>query len=83
LSAKNVVAKKAKTVKFTAKLLDKNGKAFKNKVVTFKIKGKKYSAKTNAKGIATASLKNLNVGKYFIYSTFGGYTIKNTVTIKK
>ena len=83
LSAKNVVAKKATTVKFTAKLLDKNGKAFKNKVVTFKIKGKKYSAKTNAKGIATASLKNLNAGKYFIYSSFGGYTIKNTLTIKK
>ena len=83
LSAKNIVAKKAKAVKFSAKLLDKNGKAFKNKVITFKIKGKKYSAKTNAKGIATASLQNLNVGKYFIYSSFGGYTIKNTVTIKK
>ena len=83
LSAKNIAVKKAKIVKFSAKLLDKNGKAFKNKVVTFKIKGKKYSAKTNYQGIATASLQNLNVGNYFIYSSFGGYTIKNTVKIKK
>ena len=83
LSAKNIAAKKGKIVKFSAKLLNKKGKVFKNKVVTFKIKGKKYTAKTNAKGIATASLKNLKAGKYFIYSSFGGCTIKNTVTIKK
>ena len=80
---KNLSKKKAKTVKFTAKLVNKNGKILKNKKITFKVKNKKYTAKTNAKGIATLSLKNLKVGKYTITSSYGGCTVKNTLTIKK
>jgi hypothetical protein len=83
LTAKNIVKKKAKTIKFSAKLVDKNGKALKNKKITFKIKGKTYKAKTNKKGVATASIKNLKVGKFTITSSYGGCTIKNTIKIKK
>jgi hypothetical protein len=83
LTAKNVVGKKSKTTKFSVKLVDKNGKVLKNKKISIKIKNKKYSVKTNAKGIATLSIKNYKVGKYTAISSYGGCTIKNTITIKK
>ncbi len=83
LTAKNISKKKAKTTKFTVKLVNKNGKVLKNKKITFKLKNKKYTAKTNSKGVATLSLKNLKVGKYTLTSSYGGCTIKNTITIKK
>lgn len=83
LTAKNVVGKKSKTTKFNVKLVDKNGKVLKNKKITIKVKNKKYSVKTNAKGIATLSIKNYKVGKYAVTSSYGGCTIKNTITIKK
>lgn len=83
LTAKNIIKKKAKKIKFSVKVVNKNGKAVKNKKVTFKIKGKKYSAKTNKKGVATVSIKNLKVGKFTITSSYGGFTIKNTIKIKK
>ena len=83
LTAKNISKKKSKTTKFTVKLVDKKGKILKNKKITFKFKNKNYAAKTNSKGIATLSLKNINVGKYTITSSYGGCTIKNTITIKK
>ncbi|WP_298500455.1 right-handed parallel beta-helix repeat-containing protein [uncultured Methanobrevibacter sp.] len=83
LTAKDVSQKKSKTTKFTVKLVDKKGKILKNKKITFKFKNKQYSAKTNSKGIATLSLKNLGVGKNTITSSYGGCTIKNKITIKK
>ena len=81
--AKNLSKKKAKTIKYTAKVVNKNGKILKNKKVTFKIKNKKYSAKTNNKGIATISLKNYKVGKYSAVISYGGCSVKKTITIKK
>ncbi|MBQ2962738.1 C1 family peptidase [Methanobrevibacter sp.] len=78
---KNLSHKKAKTIKFTAKLVNTKGAILKNKYITFKFKGKKYKRKTNAKGIATLSLKSLKKGKYSIYSTYGKLTIKNTIKI--
>ena len=83
LTAKNIVKKKAKKIKFTVKVVDKKGKAVKKKKVTFKIKGKKYVAKTNKKGVATVSIKNLKVGKFTITSSYGGCSIKNIIKIKK
>ena len=80
---KNISQKKAATVKFTAKIVNSKGKVVKNKKVTFKVKGKTYNVKTNTKGIATLSLKNLKVGKYVVYSSYGGLKVKNTITIKK
>ena len=81
--AKSLSKKKAKTIKYTVKVVNKNGKILKNKKVTFKVKNKKYTAKTNNKGIATLKLKNLKVGKYAVSSSYGGCTVKTTLTIKK
>ncbi len=83
LIAKSITKKKAKTTKFSVKLVNKYGKILKYKKVTFKFKGKKYTAKTNKYGYATVSLKNLKVGKYAITSTYGGCTVSNQITIKK
>ena len=83
LIAKNIVKKKSKTIKFSVKLVNNKGKVANNKKIIFKIKNKKYVAKTNKKGIATASIKSLKVGKYTIISKYGGCSIKNTIKIKK
>ena len=83
LTASNISKKKAKTIKFSAKLVNTKGKPLKGKKITFKLKGKTYSAKTNAKGIATISIKNLAVGKYTVTTKYSKSTIKNTIRIKK
>ena len=83
LITKNISKKKAKTIKFTAKLVNNKGKVVKGKKITFKLKGKTYSAKTNSKGIATVSLKNLKVGTYKIITKYGKSSCTNTIKIKK
>ena len=85
LITKNVSKKKSKTIKYSAKLLSTKGNPLKGKKITFKFKGKKYTAKTNKKGIATISIKasKLKVGKYAVYTTYGKLKMKNTITIKK
>ena len=83
LKASNISKKKAKKIKFSATLKNSKGKAIAGKKITFKFKGKTYSAKTNKKGIATITLKNLKVGKYSITSKYGACTVKNTIKIKK
>ena len=85
LVTKNIAVKKGKTIKFTAKLLNSNGKILKNKKVTFKFSGKTYKIKTNSKGIATLKVTNkkLKVGKYTVKTTYGKLTNSNKITIKK
>ena len=83
LKASNISKKKAKQIKFSATLKNSKGKAIVGKKITFKFKGKTYSAKTNKKGVATITLKNLKVGKYTITSKYGVCSVKNTITIKK
>ena len=83
LIAKNIINKKASVIKFSVKVVNKYGKAVNGKYVVFKIKGKVYKAKTNKLGVATANIKNLNVGKFIITSSYGGCTIKNILTVKK
>ncbi len=84
LTAKNISKKKAKSYRFSAKLVDKNGKPLKGKKVTFKIKGKKYVAKTNKRGIAKITIKlSLKVGCYKIYSFYGKSKIVNRIKIRK
>ncbi|MBQ9160339.1 MAG: hypothetical protein IJ122_03320 [Methanobrevibacter sp.] len=85
LTAKNIKAskKKTKTIKYTA-TLKSNGKVLKDKKITFKFKGKKYTAKTNKKGVATIKIKNsYKVGKYTISITYVKDTIKKSIQIKK
>ena len=83
LKAKNISKKKAKKVKFSATIKTSKGKAIVGKKISFKLKGKTYSAKTNKKGVATISIKNLKVGKHTITSKYGECAVKNTITIKK
>ena len=79
---KNIIKKKARIIKFAAKLVNSKGKILKYKYIKFKFKSKIYKRKTNSKGITTLSLKYLKRGKYTIYSTYGKLTIKNTIRIK-
>lgn len=81
LSAKNLSKKKSKKIKYTAVV--KGKKPFKGKTVTFKVNGKKYSAKTNKKGIATVYLKNLKVGKYKVVITYKKTKLTKKIKIKK
>ena len=84
LTAKNVSIKKGKNVKFSAKLVNTKGKALKGKKITFKLKNKKYTAKTNSKGYATINKKiALKVGSYKIQTIYGSSKITNTIKIKK
>ena len=63
---------KTKSKKLKAKFLTARGKAIKGKKIIFKVKGKKYTAKTNKKGIATVKVKINKKGTYKFYATFAG-----------
>lgn len=79
---KDIKVKKSKTIKFTAKLVDSNGKILKNKKITFKFKGKTYKVKTNKKGKAVLKItKKYGKGKYTITSRYGKLTVKNKIRI--
>ncbi|WP_407415977.1 C1 family peptidase [Methanobrevibacter sp.] len=88
LTASKVTVKKT-AKKFTLKArLKINGKLVKGKTVTFKLNGKTYRVKTDAKGIAQKTLKknvikNLKKGKtYTVKVTYLKDTIKTTVKVK-
>ena len=96
LTVKHLVTLKSVTVKRSAKKLTLqanlgkvNGKYLKNKKITFKFNGKKYTAKTNKKGVAKVTikssiLKKLKVGKKVTYqATYSKDTVKKTVKVKK
>lgn len=87
-TAKKTFKVKAKTKKVTATL--KSGKTvLKDKKVTLKVNGKTYTAKTNAKGVATFSIKLAKKGTFNAYYKFAGdgaykaISKKNTIVIKK
>ena len=66
-----------------------NGKTIKNKKITFKFNGKKYTAKTNKNGISKVTikktaLKKLKVGKKVKYqATYDKTTVKKSVGVKE
>ena len=65
LSAKSKTFKvKSKTKKVTATLKDNKGRAMKNIKLTLKIKNRKYTVKTNNKGVATFKVKLTKKGNY-------------------
>ena len=63
---------KAKTKKLAATFKSAKGKAIKGKKITFKVKGKTYTAKTNAKGVASVIVKITKKGKYTFTAKFAG-----------
>ena len=71
-TSKKTYKAKAKTKKLTATFKSAKGKAIKNKKITFKVKGKTYSAKTNAKGVATVKVKLTKKGTYTFTAKFAG-----------
>ena len=84
LITKNIKVKKGKTIKFTAKLLNTQGKILKNKKIKFAFNGKTYKIKTNRKGIAALKIaKKLKAGKYKIKTKYGKLTVSNKITVKK
>lgn len=83
LTTKITPNKKTKKTKFTAKLINTKGKPLKGKKIIFKIKGKKYTAKTNKKGIASINIKlKLKKGTYKIYTIYGKSKVINKIKIK-
>ena len=88
LVKKTVKVKKGKKLVLKAKLKWSNGKAIKGKKIVFKFKGKKYTAKTNSKGIAKVTIKKkvtkkLKKGKKYKYSaTYVSNTVKGKVKVK-
>lgn len=90
LTIKKVKVKKsAKKLVLTATLSKVDGKSLKGKKIIFNFNGKKYTAKTNSKGIAKVTikskvLKKLKVGKKVKYqATYLKDTVKKTVKVKK
>ena len=82
LFTKNISKKKSKKIKFKA-TLKQGKKALSHKKIIFRINGKVFAAKTNNRGVATVTLKNLKVGKHKIFSIYRGLKVKNTIKIKK
>uniref|UniRef100_UPI0038671DA9 Ig-like domain repeat protein n=1 Tax=Methanobrevibacter sp. TaxID=66852 RepID=UPI0038671DA9 len=89
LVKKTVKAKAGKKFALKAKLKWSNGKAISGKKIVFKFKGKKYTAKTNSKGIAKVVIKKkvakkLKKGKkYKFTATYISNTVKGKVKVKK
>ena len=67
--------------KFSATILDNQGKAYPNQSVTFNINGVMYTRITNATGTANLNI-NLLPGKYIITSMFNELCVSNTILIK-
>ena len=80
---------KAKVKKYTATLKDNKGKAIKKAKLTLKIGKKTYTAKTNAKGVATFKVKLTKKGKNTATVKFAGnkyfkaLSKKVKITVKK
>ena len=89
LTLKKVKVKKSAKKLVISATLKINGKVAKNKKVTFKFNGKKYTARTDKKGVAKLTvkknvLKKLKAGKKVDYQvTYDKVTKKISVKVKK
>ena len=66
--------------KFTATVLDGQGKVAANQNVTFNVNGVFYYKTTDANGVASLTI-NLMAGEYIITSMYNGYEKANKITI--
>ena len=83
LKAKNISKKKSRKITYSVALKTFKGKSIVGKTITFKIKGKTYSAKTNKQGISKVTFKNLKVGKYLIVIKYLESQVKKTLKVRK
>lgn len=66
--------------KFTAHLLDGQGRPYSGQTVTFNVHGVFYNRTTDSNGDAKLNI-NLQDGEYIITSTYNGASISNKITI--
>jgi hypothetical protein len=82
-AAKKTFKKSVKTKKYTAILKDSAKKPISKVKVTLKVKGKKYTAKTNSKGKVTFKITNLKKkGTYTVTVKFAGNSYYNAKSAK-
>ena len=74
--ADSEIYRNKKTSYFKIKLTDSRGTPLKSKKVILTLKGKKYTKKTNANGIASLKIK-LKIGKYNIKASFSKTNVYN------
>ena len=80
LTAKDLTKQYGKSGAFEATLVDAQGKPYANQQVEFNINGVLYKRTTNSQGVAKLNI-NLQAGKYIVTSSYGGFSIANTVTV--
>jgi hypothetical protein len=80
LSAKDMSMSYLDGSKFTARVLDGQGRSYANQNVTFNINGVFYIRTTDSSGEAKLNI-NLQAGEYIITSTYNGASISNKITI--
>ena len=80
LSAKDITMKYRDGTKFTASLVDGQGKPYKGQNIQFNINGVFYNRVTDASGQAKLNI-NLLAGEYIITSSYNGANIANKITI--
>ena len=80
LSAKDMSMSYLDGSKFTARVLDGQGRSYANQNVTFNINGVFYIRTTDSSGEAKLNI-NLQAGEYIITSTYNGASISNKNTI--
>ena len=68
---------------FQVTLHDNSGKALKNQKVSLKVKGKSYSAVTNASGIANVKTASLAVGTYSVTASYAGTSAYASSSLSK
>jgi hypothetical protein len=66
---------------YKLRVLDDNGKAAAKVNVTMNINGMDYIKTTDSNGWVSLPI-NLNPGTYIVNSTYKGYSVSNTVTVK-
>ena len=93
LTLKNVAVKRSASKVVLTATLKKASSPLKYKKITFKFKGKKYTAKTNSKGVAKVTVKSnmyrsLSLGRQVTYSAsynagFYVFSVSKSATVGK
>ena len=81
LTAKDITMKYRDGTKFTATLVDGQGKAYAGQSVQFNINGVLYNRVTGSDGVAKLNI-NLMPGEYIITSSYNGFNTANKITIR-